>query len=185
MSEGDSVTVEIWQQSGTAWAISMDDTTNGQSWSAGSQYYAGPGSSAEWIVESPGILGQGCGVVVNGEDGQCPIAPYSPPVSFSNLLLAPAVVSTWYQITLAQGGAQVSTPSELSSSGSDVIGFSVSYTGTQESGRESTDRVIGPVVGNLATPVLDKRMESDIGTVSQARRPRWEQRGLVVTVGGD
>jgi hypothetical protein len=50
---GDSVTVEIWQQSGTNWAISMVDNTSRQRWAVGHQYYDGPGASAEWIVEAP------------------------------------------------------------------------------------------------------------------------------------
>ncbi len=172
LSEGDSVTVEIYQQNGTAWAISMDDITNGQNWSVGDQYYAGPGSSAEWIVEAPGVVGQGCGVVVSGEDGQCPLAPYSPPVAFSNLLLAPAAVTTWYEITMVQDGAQVSTPSLLSTSGTRVLGFSVSYTGTNPSGREGADRVADPVVKDLPTPVLEKTVERDVGALNRKERPQ-------------
>ena len=93
VTQGDSVTVEIWQQTGTNWAISMVDNTNGQRWSIGNQYYAGPGSSAEWIVEDPGIVGQACGTFVDNYSGQCPMPGYMTPVAFSNMLLAPTAVS--------------------------------------------------------------------------------------------
>ena len=90
LAEGDSVTVEIWQQSGTNWAISLTDTTARQSWSIGDQFYAGPGSSAEWIVEDPGTLGQGCETAVDDQNGQCPLPDFTTPVEFSNMLLAPS-----------------------------------------------------------------------------------------------
>ena len=157
LNAGDSITVEIWQQSGTDWAISMTDNTTGQSWSIGEQYYAGPGSTAEWIVEAPGQVGQGCGVVVAGAGGQCPLAPYSPPVSFSALGITPGAVNSWYEIGLVQGGVQVSTPSALSVSGSAVTGFDVSYTGVEESANGAAGRVIGRAVETLATPLLEMR----------------------------
>jgi hypothetical protein len=162
-AQGDSVTVEIWQQSGTNWGISMTDNQNGQSWSIGDQYYAGPGSSAEWIVENPGTPGQGCGVVVNGWTGQCPLAPYSPPIAFSNLRLPPSAATTWYEIWLAQSSGEVSTPSPLSTSGPSVAGFTVSYTGTDGSLRQGADGVTGTPVTNLATPVFDKKIDEDVG----------------------
>ena len=59
ISPGDSVTVEIWQQSGTDWAVAMTDTTTGQSWSVGDQYYAGPGSSTD-RVDRRGPWGARC-----------------------------------------------------------------------------------------------------------------------------
>jgi hypothetical protein len=128
---GDSLTVEIWQQSGTSWAVSLTDNTSGQSWSVGNQYYAGPAASAEWIVEDPGDPSTPCGQTGPSGSGQCPpIASYSPPVSFSKPGLTPGSVSTWYEISLVQGGVQVSTPSALSENGSTVAGFSVSYTAT-------------------------------------------------------
>jgi hypothetical protein len=125
LHEGDSVTVEIRQQSVADWAISMVDNASGQSWSIGDQYYAGPGSSAEWIVEDPGVPGQGCGVVVKGAYGQCPMPPYSPPVAFGSLGLTGGVAA-WYEIGLVQNNVEVSMPSALSTNGSTVTGFSVS-----------------------------------------------------------
>jgi hypothetical protein len=156
LNEGDSVTVEIWQQSGTDWAISMKDNTTGQSWSVGEQYYAGPGSTAEWIVEAPGVVGQGCGLVIDGAGGQYPLAPYSPPVSFSNLGITPGAVNTWDEVGLVQDGVQEATPSSLSISGSTVTGFNVSYTGTEEPGWVAGDRLMGPAVKTLATPILER-----------------------------
>jgi hypothetical protein len=155
---GDSVTVTIWQQSGTDWAISLTDVTTGETWSIGSQYYAGPGSSAEWVVEAPGIVGSPCGSIVNREYGQCPIAPYSPDVTFSDLGLTGSL-GTWYALTLVQGGAQMSTPSALSVSGTTVTGFTVSYTGTEESARAGADRRMGHPVKTLATPIFASRVK--------------------------
>ncbi len=160
---GDSVTVEIWQQSGTNWAISMTDNTNGQSWSNGDQYYAGPGASAEWVVENPGTPGQGCGVVVNGWTGQCPMAPYSPNVAFSNLRLAPNTGATWYEIGLAQDNGEVSTPSPLKTNSSGVTGFTVSYTGLQGALRQGADQGAGQPVRDLATPVFAHRADGGLG----------------------
>jgi hypothetical protein len=157
LNEGDSITVDISQQSGTDWAISMTDNTTGQSWSLGDQYYAGPGSSAEWIVEAPGVVGQGCGVVVAGAGGQCPLAPYSPPVSFSNVGITPGTVNSWYQIGLVQDGVQEATPSSLSLSGSTVTGFNVAYTGAEESAGVAAGRVMGRTVKTLATPIFEMR----------------------------
>jgi hypothetical protein len=123
--------VEIWQQSGTNWAISLTDTTARQSWSIGDQFYAGPGSAAEWIVEHPGTAGQGCGTAVDDQNGQCPLPDFTTPVEFGNMLLAPSTIATWYQIGLSQNSVQVATPTALTTAGAGVAGFSVSYTNAQ------------------------------------------------------
>ena len=74
VSAGDTVTVEIWRQSGGTWAISMTDNTSGASWSEGGFDYAGPGDTAEWIVEAP----------TNSATGNVDtLAPYDQPVAFS------------------------------------------------------------------------------------------------------
>jgi hypothetical protein len=164
VTQDDSVTVEIWQQTGTNWAISMVDNTNGQRWSIGNQYYAGPGSSAEWIVEDPGIVGQECGTLVDNYSGQCPMPGYMTPVAFSNMLLAPTTATAWYQISLVQSSVQVATPSALNTNGSVAAGFSVSYTGTEAPGRLATSSVIGRgTVDDLAAPVWARRVERDGG----------------------
>jgi hypothetical protein len=109
---GDSVTVAIGQQAGTAsWQISLTDNTNGQSFTT-DQTYAGPADSAEWIVEAP---------TVNGV--QTSMAPYSPVITFSNLLIAESEsgISEWVLID-PYTGLQTSTPSAL-----DTTGFNVAY----------------------------------------------------------
>jgi Peptidase A4 family len=133
VKEGDSVSVEIRQKGGTEWAISMTDTTTGQTWSSGDQYYPGPGYSAEWIVEDPGKAGQPCGSSGGNFAGQCPLPAYSPAVSFNGLGLTPGIVSSWYEYGLVQGGSEVATPSSLRTNGPTVTGFVVSYTGLQAS----------------------------------------------------
>lgn len=120
VSEGDSVTVTIWQVSGTLWEISLVDNTNGQSF-ATQQSYSGSGASAEWIVEAP----------ENGTNQTIyPIAPYSPSVSFTNLGIAGGQTAL-NEVTLSQGSpaADVSTPSGFSSSGF-TVSYNGSYTGT-------------------------------------------------------
>ncbi len=170
VAQGDSVTVEIWQQTGTNWAISMVDNTNGRRWSIGNQYYAGPGSSAEWIVEDPGIVGQACGTLVDSYNGQCPMPGYMTPVAFSNMLLAPSTVTAWYEISLVQSSVQVATPSALNTSGSVAAGFSVSYTGIEAPGRLAASSVIGRrTVDYLATPVLARRVERGVGSARGKR----------------
>ncbi len=99
VNEGDSVTVEIWQQSGESWAISMTDNTSGAIWSQGSFDYAGPGESAEWIVEAPTDAATG-----NFET----LAPYDEPVTFSAMGVTGSGTIT--AITMDQDGLYVSTP---------------------------------------------------------------------------
>jgi hypothetical protein len=129
VSAGDTVTVTIWRLSGTSWEINLTDDTNGQSYTTPPEQFTGAGSSAEWIVEAPAqCLSQ----------DQCqltPLAPYSPDVVFSNLGMSGPETSL-DQVTMVQGGEDVSTPSGLSSGQ-----FSASYTGTQLS-----DRAIMPAV---------------------------------------
>lgn len=127
---GDSLTVEIWQQSGTDWAIYMKDDTSGQSWSAGHQYYGGPGGSAEWVVEDPGTPGQACGELKNGFLGQCQIASYKPDIKFRDLRITPRAVHTWDKIRLEHDGLRVSAPTPLRQNRYKVKGFDVSYTGS-------------------------------------------------------
>jgi hypothetical protein len=149
VNSGDSITVEIWLQSGTNWAISMDDSTSRQSWSIGAQYYGGPGSTAEWIVEDPGNVGQGCGIAVGQELGQCPMPVYNPPVAFSNVKVAPPTVGTWDEFSLVQNGDQLSTPSAQDSNAD----FTVTYTGLSAQDRKVA--LLRRALPNLSTPVLE------------------------------
>jgi hypothetical protein len=152
----------------------MVDNTNGKRWSIGNQYYPGPGSSAEWIVEDPGIVGQACGTLVHTYNGQCPMPGYVTPVEFSNMLLAPSTVTTWYQISLVQSSEQVATPSALNTSGSVASGFSVSCTGIEAPGRLASSVIGRRTVEDVATPVLATRVDAGVGSARVdpvAKRP--------------
>ena len=114
VTPGDSVTVTIWQASGTLWGITVADGTTGQSFTT-DQTYTGPGTSAEWIVEAP------TDSLTNAEDT---LGAYNPPVTFSNLRMGGPETSLEAD-TMYQGGVAVSVPSALTSTG-----FTVSYTGS-------------------------------------------------------
>lgn len=114
VTPGDSVTVTIWQVSGTSWGITVADNSTGQSFTT-AQTYTGPGTSAEWIVEAP------TDSLTNTEDT---LGAYNPPVTFSNLRMG-GPQTTLTGVTMVQGGVIVSVPSALT-----TAGFSVTYTGT-------------------------------------------------------
>ena len=135
VSAGDRVTVTIWHLSGTSWEINLTDDTNGQSYTTPPEQFNGAGASAEWIVEAPAQC--------ESQD-QCQLtalAPYNPDVVFSNLGISGPETSL-DQLTMVQGGEEVSTPSGLSSGQ-----FSVDYTGTQLFDRA----IIPPVPPSTAT----------------------------------
>jgi hypothetical protein len=104
---GDTVTVAIGQISGSEWAITLTDNTNGESFTT-EQTYSGPASTAEWIVEA---------LTVNG--GVSVLAPYSPGVSFSDLGFTGSD-TTLEQVEMVQAGLDVSTPSVLTANGFNV-----------------------------------------------------------------
>jgi hypothetical protein len=108
---GNEVSVDITQVSGTSWAVSLTDATNGQSDSQDVSY-PGPGTSAEWIVEAP----------TNGQSNQqLLLASYSPAVDFSGLS-ASGPSSALSEVVMTQDDQQVSTPSALT-----PAGFAVAY----------------------------------------------------------
>jgi len=104
---GDQVTVTIGEINGTAWGVTLTDDTNGESFTT-DQTYTGPGSSAEWIVEAPTVSGS-----------VTPLAPYSPPVTFSDLRFV-GTETTLTELVMVQAGDQVSTPSALTSDAFNV-----------------------------------------------------------------
>ena len=114
---GDTVTVTIWELSGTSWAINLTDNTDNQSFTTPPEQYSGPGSSAEWIVEATTECRLRCRTVA--------LAPYSPPVGFSGLGMTGPQATSLEAITMVQGPGEVSTPSDLS-----AAGFTVTYTGS-------------------------------------------------------
>jgi hypothetical protein len=112
VNPGDQVSVAISQVSGSEWSIVLYDQTNEQSFST-EQSYDGPESSAEWIVEAP---------TANG--AQSTLAPYSPDVEFTSLAAVGSETNLW-DVLMVQADEQVSTPSDMSSSG-----FAVAYGDT-------------------------------------------------------
>jgi len=120
---GDRVSVAIWQVSGTEFAISVNDLTDGQQYTT-QQSYSGPLASAEWVVEAPVVPGEcGAGVDPSFMTGVCELAPYTPEVAFTGLGITGPAREIW-RLIMAQHGARVSTPSPL------VAGsFRVLFTG--------------------------------------------------------
>lgn len=104
VSPGDTVTVTIWQVSGSLWGITVADDATGQSFTT-DQTYSGPGTSAEWIVEAP------TNSLTNTEDT---LGAYNPPVTFSNLRMNGPETSLT-ALSMVQGGVTVSVPSALTS----------------------------------------------------------------------
>ena len=115
VSPGDTVTVTIWQVSGSTWEINLVDDTTGKGFFTPPEHYTGPGSTAEWVVEATTECRYQCRT--------SPLAPYSPAVSFTDLGMAGPQKSL-DEITMVQGFGTVSTPSAMSPSG-----FTVTYTG--------------------------------------------------------
>jgi hypothetical protein len=109
VSPGDSVTVTIYQVSGTSWEILLTDNTTGGSFSTEQTYDPDPGTSAEWIVEAPTDA---------SNDTVYPLADYSP-TTFSELEITGTenALTEWVMV---QGEVQVSTPSTLNSEGFNV-----------------------------------------------------------------
>ena len=106
----------------------MDNTT-GQSW-MGEMGYSGPGSNAEWVVEDPGITSVACGSTdAQGDMGQCPMADYSPAVTFSYINVAPVPAprtKTWDMFVLSDLSDMA--PDRLVRDGGNDS-FSVAYPG--------------------------------------------------------
>jgi len=113
VTAGDEVTVSISQTAGTTWHIAVTDDSTTQTF-ATDQPYAGPGTSAEWIVEAPSA----------GVDLQYPLAVFSPAVTFTNLAFT-GPENALTELVMRQAGKIVATPSVPS-----ATGFSVAYGAT-------------------------------------------------------
>lgn len=107
---GNTVTVTITQGQGTQWTIRILNESTGQSFTT-TQSYAGAATSAEWILEAP----------TSSRDGQEPLGAFTPTVMFSHLQFTGTVTGI-DQVTMAQSGVVVATPSALS-----ATGFTVAY----------------------------------------------------------
>jgi hypothetical protein len=114
---GDVMTASITKGSGSSWSITINDLTNGGTFTT-TQSYTGPGTSVEWIEEAPSIGGR-----------VATLAHYSSPDTFD-----PGTANGGNPgLASADGGVmiqkhrQVSTPSNPDS---DTDGFNMAYGAT-------------------------------------------------------
>ncbi|HUY97842.1 MAG TPA: G1 family glutamic endopeptidase [Verrucomicrobiae bacterium] len=112
VSPGNTMTATVSEVSPGLWDLTLTNDTTGATFTT-DQSYSAPLASAEWIVEDPGDPASG---------GLYPFGDYSPAVTFTNDRFS-GVEATLQEDIMLQNGAQVSTPSNLSSSG----GFTVAY----------------------------------------------------------
>jgi hypothetical protein len=113
---GDEVTVTINQVSATTWGISLTDDTNRQEFS-NEFLYAGPATSAEWIVEDPS------GDPDTPPNDYYPFSDYSPAVTLSALGFT-GTEDRLTEVILIQSATQLSTPSAWTGL---TTGFAVAY----------------------------------------------------------
>jgi len=106
---GDNMSAQARQVRGQTWQISLIDNTTRQRFDL-TTGYAGPGTSAEWVVEAPTI-----------NRAVLRLGVYSPPVAFSGLATTGAGARV-DEVVMVQRGSVVSTPSPL-----DPNGFAVAY----------------------------------------------------------
>jgi hypothetical protein len=121
VSSGDQVTVALWRLSPAQWGIELTDDSTGESYGL-APYYGGPASSAEWVVEAP----TDSSACMDGgplTPGVCQVAPYSPPVSFTDIHIGGSA-SRLTADSLEEGRTAVSVPSPLTTDG-----FMVTYRG--------------------------------------------------------
>ena len=144
VTPGDSVTVSIWQVSGTLWGIALTDVATGQTF-ATQQTYSGSQTSAEWIVEAPSGSLSGT---------QETLGAYSPPVIFSDLRMN-GPETTLEADTMVQDGVAVSVPSDLTTGG-----FSVAYGSAPSSPP-------APVPSSTPAPVASPSPETHTITLGQ------------------
>ena len=126
VSPGDSITVTLRQDAGQTWTVTLSNNTTGQTWQ-NTMIYSGYGGSAEWVVEDPGMPGQGCAVDKGGFEGQCPMPPFST-VDFSGMQTSPSGSLAQYAPTLIlPNGPLVAQPCDFSPSTPPVSSFAVPY----------------------------------------------------------
>ena len=114
---GDVMTASITKGAGGIWTITINDTSNGQSFTT-QQAYSGPGASVEWIEEAPSIGGR-----------VATLAHYSSPDTFD-----PGTANGGNPgLTAADSGVMVQKQRIVSSPSvpdSDTDGFNMAYGST-------------------------------------------------------
>jgi hypothetical protein len=110
---GDTVKVEIWKDTATSWAISLTDTTNGET-DTSVQSYSGLGSSVEWLLQTPLDQAQ-CGTREDpSEAGICQVQPFLANIQFASLAVA-GTVGQVTEVAMQQNEGTV-TPSAITNS---------------------------------------------------------------------
>ena len=108
---GDVMTVLVGKDGNGRWTISLRDDTSGRGF-ATTRAYAGPGSSAEWIVEAP----------TSAAGRIKTLGHYVPDVDFSDLRFGGGPQESLDETQIVQDDSVLSTPSALTSRG-----FAVAY----------------------------------------------------------
>ncbi len=121
VNSGDQVTVALWRLTPAQWGIEVTDDSTGESYGL-APHYGGPASSAEWVVEAP-TDSSACPDGGLLTPGVCQVAPYSPPVSFTDLHIGGSATRLTAE-SLEEGTSVVSAPSPLTTGG-----FVVAYRG--------------------------------------------------------
>jgi Peptidase A4 family/Putative Ig domain len=118
VTPGDRVTVGMSQAGAGVWTVSMKNETTGQGVAANVSY-AGPGLSAEWVVEAPFDVRTSTVI---------PVGNFSP-VTFSQLGIAPyPAQGSLTRVVMVQNGQAVATPSAPSANGFTVAHGSATPT---------------------------------------------------------
>ena len=121
ISPGDGMCASITEGAGSEWTISLEDTTTRVPPFSIVKYYAGPRTSAEWIMERPETCDSPTCLTTLADYGQTTFDPGS--VNGGNPGLTAADGGT-----MNNGSAVISTPSNPDL---DTDGFTVAYGGTQ------------------------------------------------------
>jgi Peptidase A4 family len=116
---GDHMSASITKGSGSTWTITIEDTSNGESFTT-NQSYSGPQTSAEWIQEAPEVNGR---IAKLAHYGQITFDPGTVNGANPGLTAADSGI-------MVQNGVQVSTPSNPDS---DTDGFNAKYGSSQPS----------------------------------------------------
>jgi hypothetical protein len=110
------MTVAVWEAGSDLWKMQVADDTDGLAFTTPPEPYAGPGLSAEWVVERPT---NDCNALLTS----ClpvKLAAYTPSVSFSAMGMAGGHQTSLWRMLMLQGGQQVATPSAFSPAGFSV-----------------------------------------------------------------
>ena len=121
VSPGDQVSVSIAEVASGTWDVALTDLATGGAWT-GSFQWAGPGQSAEWVVEDPDQPGNSACTYQPAGLNLCPLPDFGS-VAFSDLGAAPGGSTGSWTGTYIDGPMGQSAPGPLATNGT----FSVAY----------------------------------------------------------